>query len=904
MSQGLRERAFSALAELGLRRPLVLLGIVAAVLAVAAVLVPKLGVSTSRTGLVAADDPQQALLLDFYDRFGRPDSAVFLVSGGEAPQRRAVVDELSAALATDEAFAGRVLGRVDAETIAPLLLVQQPEALVELRRGLGPDADPIALIEGGLPAWLGAIEAQVYAQLDGEDAPAGTDPVDPADASARADEGLRRLAMLAGVLDAVLVGDDPLTRLSADSRLAAQPGLDARGYLVTSDGEHHLVTVFVELPSDEGVEVAPIVHRLRELRDEVMAEAPAGLTADLTGMPALISDELDILEVGLRDSTIATSLGIALLCLLLFRSAWQMLVALVPLLPGVLATLAVVQLLYDDLNLITSSFVAVLLGLGIDFSVHSISRFNEELRAGAEPAAAVRAAMTRSGPGVLTGAVVTAVAFLTTATTDFTAFGELGVITAIGLIIAVGCTFALLPAMLARRASAGRVAPEPPGLARLPALIRRTAPVLTGLGILAAVAGGLSLPNVGFNARYFDFLPEQTEASRALQPLEYDPLASPVFANLRADSIEQARTMATQLRALDSVAGVQTASDLLPPLSPEGLASLRAGLEGLRAPNLTVLAGRATTAPQLAKAAGSVADALEESRLVMVQANLPTAAMDEAITAFKGLRDRAKGLDEAGQQRLAGIETGAAAALGPAWHTAAAVAARGRYAPEDIPPLFAHRYRSKDGQQVALFAVPAGRFWEREVAERFRLDVVEVDPQVSGLATVHVRHGEIVVEGFRGAAAIAAALVMLILALDFRSIMDAALAVVPTVVGWMWMIGVMVLSDLPFDVANVVSMPLVLGIGIAFGVHMMHRCREVEAQGLPIEDRLSTVVRGTGGAIAVAALTTMVGFGGLMVSDYGAMKSLGGLMILGIGSCLVATVLLLPALLVVLRRVR
>jgi hypothetical protein len=288
----------------------------------------------------------------------------------------------------------------------------------------------------------------------------------------------------------------------------------------------------------------------------------------------------------------------------------------------------------------------------------------------------------------------------------------------------------------------------------------------------------------------------------------------------------------------------------------------------------------------------------------MTQAGLPTAAMDEALAAFKGLRERVKGLDEAGRARLATLEARAAALLEPAWQTATAVAARGHYAPSDLPPLFARRYVSKDGQLLALYAVPSGRFWERDVAERFRLDVVAIDPKVSGLATVHVRHGEIVMEGFRGAALMAGALVLLILTIDFRSLRDAVLALVPTIIGWLWMTGLMAVFGLRFDVANVVSMPLVLGIGIAFGVHMIHRCREEEHELRPPEQRLDRVVRGTGGAIVVAALTTMVGFGGLMVASHGGMVSFGGIMMLGIGLCLLATVLVLPALLLVIGRVR
>lgn len=912
MAEGWRARGFAALAEVGLRRPAVLLVIVGLLMLGAGLLIPGLGVSTSRTTLVSEKDPQQALLVDFYERFGRPESAVFLVAGGEPAQRREVVDRLQAALEAEPEFSGRVLAHVEASTIAPLLLLQEPGALAQMRQQLPPGTDLAALVESGLPGWLGALEQQIYAQLEGaEDGPPPAPSVDtpsPANAAAAADEGLRRLAMLAGLLDAAIAGEDPMARLSGgpagDARFGSQPGLDDEGYLVTAAGNGHLISVFPELPSDEGVEVAPIVRRMRALRDEVLADAPSGITANLTGTPALTADELDILEQGLQVSSASTTLGIALLCLLLFRSFRQMLVALIPLAPGVVGTLAVVHVLYSDLNLVTSSFVAVLLGLGIDFSVHAISRFNEELREGKDPGDAVRSAMVRTGPGVLTGAIVTSAAFLTSATTDFTAFGELGVVTSVGLLIVVTSTFLLLPALLRRTPGKVRMPPEPLGLRRLPGLTRALAWPLVVLGVGAAVAGAVAVPHVGFNPRYFDFLPESTESSKALVELEYDPVASPVFANLRADSIEQARAMTEQLRALPSVAGVQSPSDLLPPLTPERLGALRADFSGLSTPSFDALGARSTTPEQLAKAASGVVDALDESRLAMTQANLPTAAMDEALTAFKGLRDRAKTLDEEGRARLAGLEANAAELLRPAWETAAAVAERGSYGPTDLPPLFARRYVSKDGQLLALYAVPAGLFWERDVAERFRLDMVEIDPKVSGLATVHVRHGEIVIEGFRRAAVMAAVLVVLILAIDFRSLKDAGLALVPTAIGWLWMTGIMAAVGMRFDVANVVSMPLVLGIGIAFGVHMMHRCREVERDGRAMEERLDTVVRGTGGAIAVAALTTIVGFAGLTLSAHGGMKSFGTLMMVGIATCLVATLLVMPAVLLVIRRVR
>jgi predicted RND superfamily exporter protein len=213
-----------------------------------------------------------------------------------------------------------------------------------------------------------------------------------------------------------------------------------------------------------------------------------------------------------------------------------------------------------------------------------------------------------------------------------------------------------------------------------------------------------------------------------------------------------------------------------------------------------------------------------------------------------------------------------------------------------VPPLFAVRFVSRDGKSVALYAVPAGSFWETEVADRFSEDVRAVDPEASGLAMVHVAHGLIILQGFRRAALIAAAVIVVLLLVDFRSLRDSMLALLPTVLGWLWMLAAMSALSIEFNVANIVALPLVLGIGIAFGVHVMHRQRETD------HPRIDDVIRGTGGAIFVAATTTMVGFAALTLSDYGGMRSLGIVMVIGIGTCLLATIFVLPAVLLLLRR--
>ncbi|MBW2459823.1 MAG: hypothetical protein JRI68_35355 [Deltaproteobacteria bacterium] len=146
-----------------LRRPRLVVALAAAMLVVCGLIAWSIPVSTSRYKLVAAEHPFQARLLQFFDRFGYPDSLVMVVSGGDEKDRRAVVDQLTERCEQEPELAGKVLGRIQLEQVAELLLLIKPEALKELRERV--DTEPADLVEGGLPQWIGLMEEQIGAGL-------------------------------------------------------------------------------------------------------------------------------------------------------------------------------------------------------------------------------------------------------------------------------------------------------------------------------------------------------------------------------------------------------------------------------------------------------------------------------------------------------------------------------------------------------------------------------------------------------------------------------------------------------------------------------------------------------------------------------------------------------------------
>lgn len=893
-----RDRFFAAL-TVGTRRPGRVLLIVLVLMGAAAAAIPGIGVSTSRYNLVSEKNPYQARLVRFFERFGYPDSPLMVIDGGTAEQRRTVVSRLLDDLTAVPELQGRLLGRVTPREFAEVILLQQSGLL----SGLDDPNDtvPAEVIEGGLPA-IGnflndkmrvfAVTLQMQSLL-----PFGP-RIDAADVLAKL-TGLAR----AGIR--TFEGEDIWDEIVATNREteATWAGIDEHGYLASEDGSYHVLAMFPALLGDEVALLRPFVERIREIRDTALAELNLpGVTADLTGIPVLAVDEATLMKKEIVVSGIITGVVVLALFMFAFRSVGQTLLAGIPLLVGVITALAATRLLYGELNLVTSGCVSLLMGLSIAFAVHTLARYNEIRRSGQDPITAIRDSIILTGPAIFTAAITTALAFLTTLTVEFTAFGELGVISAIGLMAALFGTFVVLPPLIAvaprLRAAA---APEVPGLRHLPRLVGRAPRVLLVGTALTAIVCAVALPNLRFNARYFDFLPSETESAGALLRLENDRGLSPTFASLSADSVEIARDYTQRLRQLDVVGSVQSPADLLPPLTEERLASLKKLAALKRQPDFDKLATFKTTSMDLLPAIDGIIETIGRIGVSMELSGQSPEPAERASKEFGRLRKAIAA--QLRPDKLLDLQRQLADVAKRAWTTAFEVAQRGHYKPEDLPKIMQTRFVSHDKQAVAIFVFPNGDVWDREFGKRFTQKLEEIDPEATGfMVTLHA-HTQFVIEGFERAALMSAILVLIILLLDFRSLRDSLLALLPVGLGWLWMLGTMGAADLPFNMANMVSLPLIFGIGVDAGVHLMHRCRQSAAENGGVAN-LDELLRGTGGAVMLGSLTTMAGFASLMISDYGAMATLGLLMVMGVGFCLLACLLVLPAILVLLKRAR
>lgn len=846
-----------------------------------AVVASTLEVSTSRTALVSEDEPHWQRYMAFAREFGIPEDLVLVAKSDDPAAIHAFLDDVAARLADDPRIAA-IFHRVDLaafESRAPLFLDE--EALDQLARvAHRPELGALWKAEGPGPR-LTALAALLEAVPDSL-GPA----VDPTETAllARVLEGVTaELARFSeGGAPPIRSPIDPASMASgAESR---GRGIDAEGYLSARNGRVGIMFVRPTYTRDEIEVVEPFVRAVREAGDAARANHP-NVWFGLTGIPASQIDELTTIAHDTVLTTAVALVGVVLLFLLYFPAFRLLLFALIPVGFGVVWTAAAIRLAFGYVNLMSSIFLVVLIGMGIDFSVHLASRFLEERRRGADPTEAAERAVARAGRGVVTGALTSAGAFLAVGWSGFRGIEELGIAASVGLVITLIFAMTILPAVLAWGGGA------------IDATKRRRfsiAPlvdmVLEKSGTVVIAACLITVPCLVWASRTpFDFsllemLPADAESAQLMAEMIDERELSADAVAIVAEDLEDARRIASRLAELDTVYSVVSAATFIPPRQTSRLVRIRSLTATLAATR------EVAVAPQ-----GDVEDALDRMESVLERFSELAFAGDHkdavnrlgaSLDALERVRDRLEAAPEATSKHLEVFDAELARMLGLAGERLAAVVQAGPMKSEDLPDNLRGRFVS-DAGRYAIYAVPKASIWDRPALGRFLEEVRAVDPDVTGFPETFYENAERIRQGFLRAALYAAIAVVLMLALDLGRLSHVASAMIPVGLGAVWMLGAMHLIDLPYNLANIVGLPLVIGVGIDNGVHIIHRFRESESV------RLAAVE--TGSAVVLSSLTTMVGFGSLALASHRGYSSLGQILFIGVGACLVATLTVLLA---------
>lgn len=744
-------------------------------------------------------------------------------------------------------------------------LVRRLETRREVRSILAPPAEPFFRENGLLFLDVGELEdllaklsnaAPLIERLGPDPTPATlfdalAEAADP-DNDSRADQE---------TLDALY------TQLTA---VLTQPGRDLSWEQLLSVGEPPDGRVLFTLdPVLDFSKLRPAQEIKQAILDEAEAvRAQESLTAEvlITGEPVLRSEELEAVSSGIGYALALSGVFVAVLLGIAFRAPSLVLACLLTIALSVVLTAGVAVALFGELNLISIAFAVLMVGLGADFSIHLLIHMRHHAARGLRQRAAAYRVSRDIGTALSLTAPTTALAFFSFAPTEFIGMNQLGVIAGVGVLIAFLVAVTMIPAIV-------RIFGLPAARAgtddRRPGLLARAVWPLGTIVFVLGVASLALLPKARFDADPMALRARTAPSVIAFDKVVREETASPYRLNVLAEDQSRVLERAASLSEPETVDSVRHFFSFVPEEQDLKLSLIDAASIGL---GFALISG-GDIAPELADARSRLAAALETST-------------SEAAGRFAAVLDATP---------LAQIEA-AAPRMFRFWpRQREALRAQLRAAPvtaADVPEVIRQRYVGADGM-YRLEILPQGGAADVESRRRFVNDVLGVAPDAAGSARTALAAGDVIGRAMVQASATAAVLVSLLVFAIVRSPGVLVLLLIPLVLAGSLTTATGTLAGLPYNFANVLVLPLIIGIGIDSGIHLAFRA-------VKTGDALAAVRGPTGRAVLFSALTTIASFGSLVVSDHRGTASMGALLTIGMVWVLATMLLVLPPMAAVL----
>ncbi len=635
--------------------------------------------------------------------------------------------------------------------------------------------------------------------------------------------------------------------------------------------------------------VAPALAAARNAAKEIGINDESGLRLRVTGGLALEHEEMQTVAKG---AGLALVLALLLVTVTLFvglRSFRMILASLLTLIAGLMVTAAFAAAAIGHLNMISIAFAVLNIGLGIDFAIHFCMRY-QEARSGDEPAPSVLISTAQHvAPSLTLCAVTTAAGFYAFIPTPYVGVGELGVIAGTGVFISLLASVTLLPALLHLwPASSNARATVNFGLpwrfVEAPLRHRKT---VLAISALMAVAAALVLPSARFDYNPLNLRDPSAESVATFKALLEDSDHPPWSVVVLAAGQDALAELSTRLRKLTVVKDVVSIDSFNPDQQGQKL-ELIEELSLILGPELQAFSGPSETLTVAQQREAMVAlQAVLQERLA-AHGDLPLAGVARTLQAV--LKHLASLDDNARRQWLERLEQALLGTLpGNLERLAAALRAQ-PFGLEDLPPDLLPRWVSNDGL-FRIEVAPQEDLLEPHALRRFVTAIQEVASDATDEPVQMVVVGDTIIASFKQAFGLACIAVTVIVMLGLRSLSAAVLVILTLLFGAMITGAILVLLEIPFNFANVIALPLLLGMGVDNGIHFMRRLRSSNDPS-----KLAVMHSSTPRAMVFSALTTIASFGNLSFSGHPGTASLGIVLVIGIIIMLLSTLYLLPAL--------
>ena len=823
-----------------------------------------LGVNTDTADMISPDLPWRQRYLDFITSVPALRATLTLVIDGKSAEAA-------------EAAAKQLLRRLSGESeFIEWVYAPELDPFFERNGLLYLDVDELEALTARLAAaqpLLGGLNRRpAVSELFGllQQLPAAGGPIDSGPLT-------RLMDGLSAVMAAA--GGPGEQRVSWRAVMAAQtPSAADRGQFIW----RQFIFVKAKLDYSELLPAGPVIARIRDIATELSLRGTSSTRMRITGASAMAHEELRTVTRGMKVAAISAGILVTLVLLLGLRSWRAVLAVMIALAMGLLWTGAFAAFAVGRLNLISVAFAVLYIGLGVDYAVHYCLRHRELVCSGEPPVSALITGARDVGTSLVLCAITTGVGFFAFVPTDFAGVSELGIISGAGMFISLFASVTALPAALS---VLGGNHGALPGLGQNK---RRRLPrgIVLWAALAGALAGAVALPFAHFDHNPIHLRDPQTESVATYLELMDDAGSAPWTLSI-LDHPDSLRAVAPKLEQLREVHGTRSLADFIPAQQEDKLAIV-ADLElllghTLSEPGRSVPDSAARTRSALAKMLAAMQGyRAEDAGVDAARARLARCGralitkLDEAASAESVARDLHERVFEYFPATILRLERSLQA---------------DHVTLDDLPPALAERWRAADGRW-RMEVKPSEDLNDNDALVRFVRAVQAVASNATGTPEVNLGASDVVVGSFVQAFTSALVLIFFLLWIITGSLKDVLLVLAPLLLAALLTAACMALFSLPFNFANVIALPLLLGIGVDNGIHLVHRARVAPPTGSCL---LGT---STARAIVISALTTICGFGNLAYSAHPGTASMGLVLTIGLMLTLVATLVVLPALLV------
>ena len=833
-----------------------------------------LGINSDNVRLVSDDLPSRKNHDAFAEIFPNLDNALMVVIDGETPEvARQSANRLLEVLQKDSAYVEKaylpgggdffekhgMLYRSpdDLEIFADQIVRLQP-LLASL------EADPsivhlTSLVEAGLDQ---ARNGNGNAAIDPEEWAAILDSVGEATVS--------------------VYTEFPLA-LSWEKLLLQGSALDA--------SSRQLIVVHPVLNFESFLAGGEILERIRSYARQLELTPDKGVRVRVTGNPALNYEEMIGLGWDLGLGGVVCFFFVVAILLKALRSIKLVVAAVATLLTGLIWSAAYAAAAVGHLSLVSASFAILFIGLGVDFGIHLGMAYADQMRKVKNNQEALAGATHQVGGSLLICTVTTAIGFFVFVPTDYLGVAELGLIAGGGMFIILILTLTLMPALLTRwlqinpeveltrevhfQSTWWRTLENYPG-------------VIVTLAATFLLIGVSQIPKAKFDVNVVDMRDPTTESVQTFNDLLSESGSlSPWFVNSVAEDMGKAEELADQMKALESVSHTLTLQDYVPENQTEKLEILSDLGYLMDAPPATAQARAQMSFPQQIAALRNLRDYLSQPWLDQEGSDLRTSVrfLRDELNVFLRRIDQEsepqRAIERLEELLLSGLPNQMTRLRGAIETEAITL--------EMLPAELKERMVSPHGH-VRVQVFPVDDLSNESAFIRFTDDVQTVDPRAAGVAMNLVGFGRATRGSFEQALLSAVAIISLILLALWRRIGPVFLVMAPLLLSSVLTVTAMTLLGIPFNFANVIVIPLMLGIGVDSGVHLVHRAEALAESGGNLMD--TTTAR----AVFYSAITTVISFGTLALSSHRGVASLGIVLSIGMILTVLSNLVVLPAL--------